>query len=69
MSFQKSLPLKPSKIAVKGTAVGQGSKQNVNVVGSQVMAALREDCQDLRFSHGKETCIQYGIIDLPYHIR
>jgi hypothetical protein len=51
MSFEESLALKSSKIAVQGTAVGQGSKQNVDIVGSQVVATLREDSQDLSFSH------------------
>jgi hypothetical protein len=34
MPFEEPLPLKSSKIAVKGAALGQGSKQNVNIVGS-----------------------------------
>jgi hypothetical protein len=54
MSFEKSLSLEPPKIAVKGTALGKGSKQDINVVGSQVVAALREDSQDLRFGHGRK---------------
>jgi len=69
MSFEESLSLKSPKIAVKGTAVGQGSKQNVDIVGSQVIAALREDSQDLRFSHGRKDRIQYDFIFLPCHTR
>jgi hypothetical protein len=56
MSFEESLSLKSSKIAVQGTAVGQGPKQNVDIVGSQVVAALSEDSQDLSFSHGEYQC-------------
>ncbi len=58
MSFEESLSPKSSKIAIKGTAVGKGSKQNVEIIGSQVIAALREDRQDLRFSHKKKTCVR-----------
>jgi hypothetical protein len=34
VSFEESLPFKPSKIAVKGSAVGDWSKQDANIVGS-----------------------------------
>jgi hypothetical protein len=68
MSFEESLSLKSSKIAVQGTAVGQGSKQNVDIVGSQVLAALREDSQHLSFRHEEiPTLNTFGIV--PYAIR
>jgi hypothetical protein len=58
VSFEESLPLKPSKIAVKGSPVWDWSKQDSNIVGSEEPAALREDRQDDGLRHKKRRVLE-----------
>ena len=40
VSFKKPLPLQPSKVAIKGTAVGKRSQANVDIVRPQIITAF-----------------------------